>query len=375
MKTYDAIVIGAGAIGSAAAYYLAKDGLNTLLIEQFALDHQMGSSYGHSRIIRYAYDHPAYIALAKGVYPLWEDLQAAYGEPLLIKTGGIDFGRTDEPRYMATKQALTDMQIPFEQLSREMLKARFPQFVLADDMDAIYQADAGLLKASKCVLAHVELGQQTGNLQFLPETPVLDIQLDDNLATIKTQNETFQAPHIVVTAGAWAKHLLAQTGLDLPLEVSREQLVFFQTPDGNKYGAENIPVSIGWGDEIFYTIPEIGGHGFKGARHFSFDYADPDTVNRTPDAAYAEAVRGHMARHLPEIAKQPIVEQRVCLYTMTPDEHFVMDCHPDYPFVAIGAGFSGHGFKFSTLIGQILGKLSRDEDVAYDLSLFKATRF
>jgi len=244
--SHDVIVIGAGAVGSAAAYHAAKDGQSVLLLEQFERDHQHGSSYGDSRIIRYAYTDAPYIAFANETYPLWETLEAESGEQLLIKTGGVDFGRPDQPDFAATRQALTDMNIPFEALTPSDVQRRFPQFHLTDDMIAIYQADAGLLRASACVLAHLKMAEQYGAIvqenctveQIIPHTDGV---------TVKSNQGEFRAKRLIIAAGAWATPLLNQLGLDLPLEISREQLAFFEAP--STYNAPQHPIYIGWGDE------------------------------------------------------------------------------------------------------------------------------
>lgn len=374
MNTYDAIVIGAGGMGSAAAYYLARAGQKTLLLEQFHLDHDKGSSYGESRIIRYAYDHPAYIALAKGAYPLWRDLENAAGEQLYIQTGGLDFGRGDHPVMQAVRQALTETHIPFEVLDPGAAAERFPQFRLDDDMQAIYQADAGVLKASRCVLAHIRLAQQHG-ATVIEQAAVKSITPTPSHVTVETAQGTFQAGQLVIAAGSWSKPLLEKLGLSLPLQPTREQQLFFKGSPPAAYLPDQFPTFIAWLSDItFYGISNVDGTGFKCAQHGLHEPVDPDQVNRQIDAPYIERVRGFMRQYIPQ-GEGEAVGGRVCLYTMTPDEHFIIDRHPEYPYISFGAGFSGHGFKFTTLIGQILADLACGTPVPYDLSLFQAARF
>ena len=371
---YDAIVIGAGGMGSAAAYYLSRMGQKTLLLEQFQLDHDRGSSYGESRIIRYAYDHPAYIALAKASYPLWRELEAASGEELYIKTGGIDFGIADDPQMLAIDHSLTVSQIPFEKLSPAETAQRFPQFRLEDGMETIYQADAGVLKASQCVKAHVRLAQQQGTT-LIEQAIVQRITPTADHVTIETSQGTFQAGRLVMAAGSWSKHLLEKIGLALPLAPTREQQLFFRGNPPENFLPDQFPTFIAWLPEItFYGISNVDGKGFKCAQHRSGEVVDPDQVKREIDPAYIERVRGFMKHHIPTGDGEPTAG-RICLYTMTPDEDFIIDRHPEYPYISFGAGFSGHGFKFTTLIGQILANLACGAPVEYDLSHFRWDRF
>lgn len=373
MKTYDAIVIGAGAMGSAASYYLARNGQKTLLLEQFHLDHDRGSSHDDSRIIRYSYDHPAYIGLSKGAYPLWHELEAESGENLLIQTGGLDFGYPDYPHFANTRQSLLDTNVPFEYLTPDEVCYRFPQFQLDEGMMAIYQPDAGMLRPSRIVVTHTRLAQQYG-AEFIEQAKVLDIQPSTQNVIVKTAQGDFQAARLVITAGSWARQVLEQVGLRLPLQPTREMVCFFKGTPPELFSVEQCPIYINWGETSYYGIGSVDGSGFKAAQHGRHEPVSPDTMKRTVDPEYVEQVRGFLRRHIPN-ANGELVNSRMCLYTMTPDEHFVIDQHPEYPHIVFGAGFSGHGFKFSTLIGQILYKLATGQPVEYDISLFDCTRF
>jgi monomeric sarcosine oxidase len=372
-QTYDAIVIGAGAMGSAAAYYLAKSGQKTLLLEQFRLDHQMGSSYGKSRIIRYAYDYPVYIAMAKAVYPLWNDLEAASGEKLYLKTGGLDFGRPEQPRFAATSRSLKQMEVYFEDLSPAEVAQRFPQFHLDEDMRGIYQPDAGILYVSLCVMTHVRLAQQHG-ATLMEGTAVQRITPSVDGVTVLTDEGAFSAARLVIAAGSWAKKVLADIELDLPLQPTREQLFFFDDKEVENFQVGRVPIFIGWGDEkVFYGMGDEDG--FKCAQHGIHEPTDPDTIKRETDPQQLEVVRGFLRRHMPAVAEKTLVDSRICMYTMTPDEHFVIDRHPLYPHISIGAGFSGHGAKFGTLIGKLLADIASGNPIELDLSQFHLDRF
>jgi monomeric sarcosine oxidase len=379
MQIFDVIVLGAGAMGSAAAYHLAKAGARVLLLEQFEIDHQKGSSYGYSRIIRFSYNDPTYIKLAKATYPLWATLAEESSERLHIKTGGLDFGAPTELTLQDTITSLRSADIPFEILAPRDAEKRFPQFRFDDDSLVIYQADSGMLAPSKCVRAHVKIAQQHG-ATILDHTPVINLKIHADSVEVQTANEIFSAGRLVITAGSWAGRLLAETGLKLPLQPIRVQEAYFQPVNADlaDYEPGRMPVFIyhrGYleGDAM-YGLPTIDGSGVKAARHGGTPFNHPD-IDYTPDPEMIDEIRVFTRQYLPAIGDGRLLSTRICIYTMTPDEHFIIDQHPNYPHVAIGAGFSGHGFKFSAGIGSILCDLALRGGTAHDISLFKISRF
>lgn len=379
-KQYDAIVIGLGVVGSTAAWHLARSGQRVLALEQFELDHQNGSSYGSSRLIRYAYDHPAYIPLAQSSYPLWRELEADSGELLLHIVGGLDFGPADEDTLLTTRDTLRDTGMPYEWLTPAEVSARFPQFRLDDHMMGLYQPDGGALAASLCVNSAARMALRHGaTLQTGARVTAIEAHSDS--VTVRTDDESFSAARLVVSAGSWAGPLLRTIGLDLPLQPTREQLFFFDTQDPDAFLPGRMPVfrehgSRHTGDTLlhFYGIPNIDGRGFKTGIHSNGEPTDPDNTLRTVDDSVCQLVRSFLRRHIP-LADSPLKAGRVCLYTMTPDEHFIIDRHPEHAHVAIGAGFSGHGFKFGVAIGEILADLVSKGSSSLDISLFALSRF
>lgn len=377
--TVDTIVIGAGAMGSAAAYYLSKKGQKVLLLEQFELDHKNGSSYGFSRIIRYSYDYPEYVDLAKDNYPLWFAMQDELGEQLYIKTGGIDFGPADDEMFQNTIQSVKTSNIDHELLTIEEAHKRFPQFRFRDDFQVLYQPDSGLIRASSAVLGHLKLAEKHG-ATIKANTPVESINIQTDSVEVKTANETYSAGKLVVTAGSWAKFLLQQTGIDLPLTPLRCQLNFMMPNNlDTEYDTNNCPVWIAHVSKLYpetiYGLPSHHGSGFKIAFHAGGAVNHPSEINYTPDAKTVESLRKFMQAHIPDVANAPVRESRICLYTMTPDEHFIVDTHPEYSHVVIGAGFSGHGFKFSTIIGKMLTDIVLGGETPHNDTLFKISRF
>jgi sarcosine oxidase len=376
MTTYDLIIIGGGAHGSAAAYHAAKRGAKVLLLEQFEFDHGRGSSHGASRIIRYSYDHPVYVDLARYAYTGWTALEAEAGESLYRQVGGVDISRRGEPMFEGMVTSLTEMNIPFELLDAAEAMRRFPQFTLTDDMLMLYQADAGMLAASRCVLAHLRLAHQYG-ATLIDNTTVLSLTPQPDHFLVQTDTVTYAAQKVTLTGGAWANNLLRQLDFELPLRPVRCQENYFEPLDEQAFSAENFPIFIAHFPETYgympYGLPSFNGSGLKIALHGGSDF-DPMTPDRTPDPAVIQTVRRFVEDMLPR-ANGLLISSRICLYTMTPDEHFVIDQHPDHPNLVIGAACSGHGFKFSNIIGDMLVDVALNGATRYDISLFSATRF
>lgn len=372
-RPYDVIVVGLGVMGSAAAYHLAKMGQRVLALEQFELDHRNGSSHGESRIIRYAYAHPLYVQMAREAFALWQALERASGKRLMVRTGGFDFGFPDSPTLRATLQTLDSAAIPFEVLDEAGAARRFPQFRLETGMIALYQADAAYLAASACVIAQAELAHTLG-AELVYETPVRRIEPLGDSVRVYTADRVYEAGKLIVTGGPWMGKLLSALDLPLPLQPTREQIVFFEPHDQALFSPERCPIFIFHSPTWFYGLPNVDGSGVKVGIHCNNDPCDPDTVNRTPDSAYVERIAAWTRQYMP-LAAGEVKEARVCLYTMTPDEHFVLDRHPAYPQVVFGAGFSGHGFKFGNLIGKLLADMALGNPISYDLSLFSIARF
>lgn len=374
MAAYDVIILGAGAMGSAAAYYLSKAGQRVLLLEQFDLNHERGSSNDHTRIIRYSYSKPEYIRLMQSAYPMWFALEEASGEKLYTKTGGIDFGKPDEPRFRDTLHSLQAMNIPHEVFSASQAQQHFPLFRFDEDMQVVYQADYGILAAAKCNATHRRLAEQHG-AAIMPNTPVRSIKPLSDGVEITTVNASYTTARVVITAGAWTNDLLAQVGITLPLTPLRVQLAYFEPENLADYTAPDFPVFISHLPEhAMYGIPSYAGSGLKVAFHGGDPAAHVTEINYTPDDERIAAIRQFSRRHLPG-ADAPLKFTRICLYTMTPDEDFIVDIHPEYPQIVFASPCSGHGFKFSTLIGSILTDLALNGSTDHDISLFSMNRF
>src|SRR5215207_9809143 len=377
MDSYDVIVVGAGVVGSSAAYQAAKAGYRVLLLEQFEFNHQMGSSYGAGRIVRYAYDHPPYVQLAKSAFPAWREIEAEAGETLVTITGGINFGLADDQSLRDTIDSLQIAGIPFEMLSVQEQQKRFPQFHISDDMQIVYQADSGIVRASKAVLTLERLAEQHG-ATLKDHSPVIDISMHSDSVKVQTPDAAYSAAKLILVPGAWGKKIIGMVGIDLPLTPVHAQEQYFAAEPAADYTTDRFPVFIAHMSREFgvwpYGLPSIDGSGLKVGMHGGPAIPDVDMMDREPLQGATDTARAFMSRHIPG-GNRDLLFARTCLYTMTPDEHFVLDTHPAYPHVAFSASCSGHGFKFGPVLGEILVQLAFNGSSTYDLAMFSASRF
>ncbi len=372
---YDAIVIGAGGIGSATAYHLAKSGADVLALEQFQRGHKFGSSHGETRIIRFFYDKPFYTELMKTAYAEWRALESASGKSLLFITGSVGMGAKGNPYGRATKQSLDAAGVESEWWTGTQLANRFPQFQGVKDMDVLWQKDTGFLRAAECVSTHSQLAARHG-ATVREKTSVTKIDWQADVPSVQTENGQFHGRKVIVTAGAWAGILLEK--LNLPLTVTRQQVCYYQPIDIERFQPDRFPVFVEStpDGEFIYGIPVFGsfdtGGGLKIARHGRGESISPDTRDRTPDPDYIAHIDAYVQERIPELGKATHAE--VCLYTETPDEDFIIDTHPHCPDVLIAAGFSGHGFKFCALVGRILSELTLTGETCFDIHPFRIDR-
>lgn len=372
---YDAIVIGAGGMGSATAYHLAKSGADILVLEQFQRGHTLGSSHGATRIIRFFYDKPFYTELMKTAYSEWRALESASGKPLLFITGSVGIGAKGNPYGRAARRSLDAAGVESEWWDGTQLAERFPQFRGTNDMDVLWQKDTGFLRAAECVSTHLQLAEQHG-ATVREEMPVTEINWQANIPSVRTENGQFHGRKVVVTAGAGAGTLLA--ALNLPLTVTKQQVCYYQPADTDRFQPDEFPVftEATPDGEFIYGVPAFGsfdkGGGVKIARHGRGQIISPDTRERTPDADYIAHIDAYVQERIPALGKATHTE--VCLYTETPDEDFIIDAHPHCRDVLIAAGFSGHGFKFCALVGRIMSELVRNSETGFDIDPFSIDR-
>ncbi|MCH8295949.1 N-methyl-L-tryptophan oxidase [Candidatus Poribacteria bacterium] len=371
-EMYDAIVIGAGGMGSATAYHLAKSGAKTLLLEQFHRGHTFGSSHGDTRIIRLVYEKQFYTELMKSAYAEWRALESVSGKALMFVTGSVLITPDGHEYSTSIRASLEAAGIESEWWSPKQLASRFPQFRIDKNQSVLWQKDTGFLHASECVLTHLQLAEGHG-AEVREQTAVTGIDWERDVPEVITEGGRLRAKKIVVTAGAWAKQLLSK--LNLPLTVTRQQIVYYRPTDASLFQPDRFPIFIDvtW-DEFFYGFPVFGREGVKVARHGKGQVVSPNTCNRTPDAEYIDHLRAFLKERIPDAAGEALYAQ-VCLYTETPDEDFIIDAHPDCPDVLIATGFSGHGFKFCSLVGRILSEMVREGQTRFDINPFRLDRF
>lgn len=369
---YDVIVLGLGGMGSATAYQLAKRGRRVLGIEQFTPAHDRGSSHGRSRIIRQAYyESPVYVPLLRRAYELWRELEIETDRRLMLTTGGLMIGAADSAVVRGSLGSAREHGLAHELLNSAQIRRRFPAFRVTDEV-ALYEASSGALFPEACVAACLDRAAEQG-AELVFETPVTDWRAMSAGVEVEAHGVTYRADRLVITAGAWAGKLLADLGLPL---VPERNVLFWFDPAANRasFAPGAFPVFI-WDQPgyAFYGMPDLDGSGVKAGFHHSGIRVDPDNLDRTVHESETAAIRERLAQCIPD-ANGPLRSSVVCMYTNTPDENFVIDRHPLYPQVSMAAGFSGHGFKFACVVGEILAGLAMEGRTAYTIDPFRANR-
>jgi monomeric sarcosine oxidase len=358
MAHYSAIVIGGGTMGTAAAWELGKRGERALVLEQFNHVHGFGAHSGKTRIIRHAYSEGAdYVPLVLRADDLWVELESVSGQQILHRVGGLEMSG---PGHTHTKQARRSAElhnVPFEVLEPAEIRTRWPAFHVPDDLDAIYCPRSGFLAVDPALTA---LGAQARTLgvEIKENEPARDWGATESGAWVKTGEATYTADRLIITAGAWSSALLAD--LDLSLVVKRKTLFWLEVEQPERFSADRFPVFIADSPgQEFYGFPIFEEPGLKVAVHTGGQPTSPDDVDRTVRDAEKQDVLP-AAQQLFGGLTGRVLSSVVCLYTMSPDENFIVDRHPRWPHVVFGAGFSGHGFKFATAIGEHLTDLAFD---------------
>ena len=356
MPSHDCIVLGVGGVGAAALYHLARRGVRAVGLDRFQPGHDRGSSHGETRIIRQAYfEHPDYVPLLLRAYELWRELEAERGEQLYHEVGLLQAGPPDGTVVPGVLESARRHSLEVEELSCEAAMRRFQGFRIPGGMKAVFERRAGYLRVEECVRAHAEEAVRLG-AELRAGEAVEGWRHDRGGFEVRTKSGVFRAPSLIVTAGAWAPLLLQDLGVRFEVRrkpvfwhraATRDYLVgpcfLFETSDG-----------------VFYGFPEIEGSGLKAAKHSGGDIVtDPLTVDRSERPSDLADVQSFLTKHLPGVSRERL-RHSVCLYTMTLDEHFVLDRHPAHPRLVFAAGLSGHGFKFTCVLGEALAQLAID---------------
>jgi sarcosine oxidase len=375
MNNYDVIVIGLGGMGSAAAYHLASRGQRVLGLEKFTPAHAMGSSHGGSRIIRQSYfEDPAYVPLLLRAYELWEQLARDSEREVYRLTGGLFIGPPDCLTVAGSLRASQQWDLPHELLDGPDIRSRFPNFTPAPGDVALYEDKAGFARPEMTVQAHIDLAEHTGATLHFGE-PVFEwSETAGGGVRVTTERDSYTAGQLVICPGAWAPQLLAEFGIPITIE---RQVLYWLDPVGGTAPFADHPIFIDENDrgQQIYGFPAIDGRhgGVKVAFFRKGIVCTPETIDRTVHEQEIAEMRGRVAELLPAL-DGPCVHSATCMYSNTPDEHFVIARHPDSANVTVACGFSGHGFKFVPVVGEILADLAIDGETDHPISLFDPKR-
>jgi sarcosine oxidase len=366
---YDIAVVGLGGIGSATAYWAAREGASVIGFEQFELGHDRGASDDHSRIIRLSYHTPGYVELARAAYECWAALEADAGESLIVRTGGLDLfppGAAIAPGDY--RDSLAACGVAFEWLDGSEIRRRWPQFRVADDVEGLFQEAGGIAPAARATAVHQRKALDHG-ATLLASTPVESVHAVDGEVEIVAGGESYRAGRVVIAADAWVNELLAPLGATLPLTVLREQVTYFNSPALDQFAPERLPVWIWMDEPSFYGFPVYGERAIKGAQ----DCGGLPTTARTrsfdPDPAELARLVEFMGRLFGTDAIGDPMRTKTCLYTLTPDRDFVLDAVPGTPEVIVALG-AAHGFKFASWFGRTLTEVALTGTAKSDITPF-----
>ncbi|CAG9623116.1 N-methyl-L-tryptophan oxidase [Sutcliffiella rhizosphaerae] len=372
---YDVIIIGAGSMGMAAGYYLSKSGKKTLLLDSFNSPHNKGSHHGETRIIRYAYgEGEEYVPFVLRAQELWNELERDTGKRLFVQTGVLNVGNQASNFMQNIISSAEKYSLPLDIMDSVEVHNRWSGITLPNDFIGCFEPTSGVLKCEESIKAFQELAELHG-ATILTNSRVREISIHGEKVSVKTEDQAFHSDALVISAGAWSGNLLSMLDLDIPLTPVRKTFAWFDTDEEN-YNQDCFPAfAFETQQGLYYGFPSIDGVGLKVGRHDGGIQTNPDEIMKGfGDIAEDE---GDLVQFLDQFipATGELKYGKTCMYTLTPDEKFVIDLHPKYPNVAIAAGFSGHGFKFSSAVGQALSNLIISGSNDIDISQFSITRF
>jgi sarcosine oxidase len=367
MEHFDVAVVGMGALGSAAAYHLARKGASTVAFEQFELGHVRGASHDTSRIIRTSYGSPQYVRLAQASYRDWAEFEAVSGERLTVVTGGLVFIPKDGP-FAASDfvTSLREVGVPHELLSPAEVHERWPQFSLPANVETIYTPDSGIVHAARSVAA-LQMHARANGAVIRDRTPGLRLTPDATGVIVHTEHGDVHAGKVVLAADAWTNTLLGPLGAEIPLITMQEQVTYFKPRDPDAFDRDRFPVWIWEDEQCFYGFPTYGEPTIKAARDRSDNLMTPEERTFVPSPELLAELTGFMASRIP--ASGEVLRTVTCQYAITPDRNFVLGPVPQHPNIIVGLG-AGHAFKFTPTIGRILAELAIDGETADDISTF-----
>ncbi len=378
---YDVIIIGVGSMGVSTCYWLAKRGYKVLGLDQFDIPHEQGSHTGQSRIIRKAYfEHYDYVPLLNKAYENWKELEALTGTQLYFPTGLVYFGQSNNTVIKGVKESAILHQIEIDKLTRKQTELSFPQFTLPENFETIYEPDAGFITPEKAIQLYKEEAMKVG-ADIRTNEIVLSWEKENGIIKIVTNKNTYYSKKLIITAGAWSAKMLPL--LKTELTVTRQTIAWVQPNNQDSFSLGNFPC---WmleeeGRGCYYGFPILPADNFDGpvgmklAHHYSGQTTDPDYVNRQINKEDEEDINYVLEKYWPA-ANAKIIAWKTCLYTTTKDENFIIDHLPGYDGdVTIACGFSGHGFKFVSVIGEILGDLAIEGKTNMPIDFLSLKRF
>lgn len=376
---YDVIVIGLGGMGSAAIYNLAKAGKRVFGIEQFSNLHSNGSSHGKSRIVRHGYfsNRDTYMPLLLRAKELWNLLEEETNIKIQYQHDGLSLGREDSLFIQGSLLCAKEYGLEIEKIESNELKKRYPQFQAPEDFIAVLDKTAYTLDPEAAITAHLQLAEHYGaEFHYNEQVIAWAVNPTDSSVIVTTDKGSYSANKIILTAGPWTNKL---TNSQFPFNVQRTVSYWFEpisTP-GN-FDSEKLPNYIWYFDDnnIFYGFPHMGeyGKGIKIGLHFQRTDTDPNEIERSISDSEIDAMRTFLKQYIPTLAGDCIYAE-TCMYTMTPDENFIVGFHPTSDQVIIAGGFSGHGYRFVSVMGEILSDLAINGQTVHSIKLFSPSRF
>jgi sarcosine oxidase len=371
---YDVVVVGLGAMGSATLLQLAHRGARVLGIDQYTPPHTLVSTQGRTRIIREAYfEHPAYVPFIRRAYELWDETSRAARTELFLQTGGLMIGPPEGVIVSGALRSAKEHDVDHELLDAAEVRRRFPELTPSDAMIALLEKRAGLLFPEKCVEAHLRLAREEGARIALGTEVALWRTHPDGVEVETTDGTLYNGARVVIAAGPWAPKLVGEEAL--PLEVERQLFHWFSPLRDADFAPEKCPIAL-WEDPggiLFASFPDLGD-GVKAGIHHDGAITDVDSVDRTPRDDDELAMRALLEKYLPR-ANGPLRDAAVCLYTNTPDHHFIIDYLDEHERVVLASPCSGHGFKFASAVGEVVADLALGMQPSLDISLFSIKRF
>jgi sarcosine oxidase len=379
IKLFDFIVIGVGSMGSSTCYYLAKRGYSVLGIEQFDISHEYGSHTGQSRIIRKAYfEHPDYVPLMERAYQNWSALERDTGEQLYFKTGLLYAGNLDNEMIKGVKQSATLYNI---EVNKNVEKERYPQFNFPSEFEILFEPNAGFLPPERSIGLYAQQAKKYGAIIHTNEK-ILEWNKEGNGMVVKTDKDIYHCNKLIITAGAWAGKMIP--GLADKIKVTRQLVAWVKPKEEKQFLLNNFPCWMIADDErkgCYYGFPKLSTEkfgqpeGLKLAHHHPLTVTDPDNVNRETTNVDIENLKYCLDKYLPG-AFQKVLSTKICLYANSPDENFIIDKLPGHEDnVSIACGFSGHGFKFVSVVGEILADLATTGKTDLPIEFLNARRF